>query len=299
LVIMLVRVGTTCNKSSSNNNYDFSSYLNKTSPNRQQLRSGFTAFRPVTKRDKAMLDFLTTLRQSYANITAKKPEPITLAMGANPYQSLFDKAIFKPMPTPIAKSPAKKMPRIVEEKNAKMGQDEEKVVESIEATESSPDAVFGEANMDIKDLLPGKSAIDIYNEVDHETIVFLYSDQFVTSVYLKPNTNYTISLPNGNYHGFCYGGTGFSKNMPIKIPNTAYTGAKKDFAAIGRFAEPTITMLTCLLPKNNIHFTAGNPNTSIVTNAVITIGADAKDVFNIQSGKGVTAHRTLVLDYGN
>jgi hypothetical protein len=305
LFIIIVRIGVTCNNDRSNKNYDFSSLIEsqRRYGNGYQVRSGFSAFKPVTKRDRALLDFLNALRLSGTDAQAATVSLPLLEPGSNPYLALFAKPIFKNqsalkqdakgqyvLPVPD-KEPATKTERLIEAI-------EDRPTKSPD--EAVPDrAISREPQlMDESELLSGTSAIDINNNIDQETIVIFCSNRQIFGVYVKPRSRYTVQVPSGHYHAFCYSGKGFGKNLALKLPATAYPGAKKDFVNSGRFARPSSDMLPYLLPKNNLHFTAGNPNTSIEGNALITIDLTEREAFDMLSGKGVTAHRTMIMERG-
>lgn len=280
VILMIVRGASTCNKSS--NRYDYSSFLDKnTSYGDYRYRSGFVSFHPSNKRDSVMLDFLNTLYKSISSFTTETPKSITLTQGSNPYKSLFDKPIFKALPVTSGGE-------IVE------------VKQPVESKTVEPDEITIVKDSDVNpSIQPGKSSIDINNSTENESIVFFYSQQFVTSVYLKPNSRFTVQLPNNVYYAFCYSGSQFSKNMPIRFPSTTHTRTAKDFASMGRFIEPDMGMLAYLLPKKNIKFTAGSSDTGISSNAIITIDLKAKNHFDMLSGNGVRAERTMLFERTN
>jgi hypothetical protein len=257
LLIMLIRVGVTCNRSSSSNNYNYSdnsSYL-KTYLEEQKKRKeadafkvGYSAFKPVNKRDKAFMAMLKTLMVSIMPNSNDQRPPMELANGSDPYAELFDKPLFKA----AGKTPASASNRL--------------------------------------------SAVEIQNHTSNESIVFLYSQQLVKSVYLKPNSNYTVDLPKGTYWAFCYGGNGFNTGLPLNLADITAQDVKNSFATMGRFRKTIFPLMPYLSPEKNLHFITGNPNTSITTTATISIDLLDSDHFDMQSGKGVTALKKVLND---
>lgn len=255
LVIMAIRIGVTCNRSSNNNKYDFgdNSYLRQYMQEQQQRRQnnsatvGYSPFKPLNKRDKAFMALLNTLVVSVMPSSNDQRAPLPLVNGGDPYAALFGQAVF------------------AGDRSAK-----------------------GSGTV--------TSAVEIKNQTADEAIVFFYSRQMVKSVYLKANQDFTVQLPKGTYWAFCYSGNNFNTGLPINSSVSAPLEIKASLANIGRFEKPVTPMLRYLSPYKNLNFIAGNPNTSITTNAVITIDKYDTDHFDMQSGKGVTALKKILTD---
>lgn len=257
LLIMLIRIGITCNRSNHNNSYslnDNSSYLRQYLEDQRKRRDddafkvGYSAFKPITKRDKAFIALLGTLTGSIVRNSATERPAMAMATGSDPYASLFAKPFFK---------------------------------------------ADAKANKTVS------SEVDIQNKTQDEAIVFFYSQQMVKSVYLKAGSDFTVLLPKGTYWAFCYTGNHFNTGFPINMAATVPAEAKASFEDLGRFQKPVLPMLRYLSPTRNLNFIAGNPNTSITTNASITIDMYDSDYFDMQSGKGVTALKRVLSDPGN
>jgi hypothetical protein len=302
LLFIIFRAGSTCNNNSSNRPYDIS-YITKNYRERP-MRVGFVAFQPTTQRDSDFVAFLNTLHQSATTNDQDKGK--TLANGDDPYKALLANGIFKPVTSKVATSsekPAEAPPpatngATVEENVPKVVPD--RSVESIyEENEEGVTAPVEDApSIVVEDGKPGKALvftpIDIYNRSNYGCIVFFYSAQTIKSVYVGPNSTYQIQLPKGQFWAFCYAGNHFKPGLALSMDSKVSLKARKAFAGMARFAEIPQTMLPYLLPANNLHFWTGNPNTSIETTASITIDLKEKPCFDMQSGKGVTAHRTIV-----
>ncbi len=257
LLIMAIRIGVTCNRSSSNNNYslnDNNAYLRQYMEDQRKRREdnafkvGYTAFKPLNKRDKAFMALLNTLMVSIERNSNNQRPPMAFANGSDPYAALFAKPFFS----------------------------------------SSIRAAKG---VDI-----ASSSVEIQNKTVDEAIVFIYSQQLVKSVYIKANSSFTVSLPRGTYWAFCYTGNNFNTGFPIRTSPSATPDAKAGLASIARFEKPVVPMLRYLSPSKNLNFITGNPNTSIATNAIITIDLYDTDHFDMQSGKGVTALKKVLTD---
>lgn len=257
LLIMVIRIGVTCNRSSSSNNYslnDNNDYLRQYMEDQRKRREyntsnvGYTAFKPQNKRDKAFLALLNTLMLSIERNTNDQRPPMALQNGSDPYAALFTKPFFNP---------------------------------SIRAAKGADIA---------------SSRVEIQNKTADEAIVFIYSQQMVKSVYIKASDNFTVSLPKGTYWAFCYTGNNFNTGFPLHPSGNAAPEAKTALGNIARFGKPTLPMLRYLSPNKNLNFITGNPNTSITTNAIITIDLYDTDHFDMQSGKGVTALKKVLND---
>ncbi len=277
IIIILLRVAN-CNRSTSYSSNDFPSY--------SRLQDGFTTgyipFTTSNKREEAMLALLNTLHHS-TTATYKVKNPVVFQTGDDPYKAIFSKSVFKPVPE------TEKVVE-VETSSGYPGVAEKKTLTYEEAV-GSPNTVTVEKTNVKADSI---SLLRVSNELALETILFFISEQKVFSVYMAPNSIYTVKLTMGNYHLFGYSGKKFSNTLPLNYSNANNVSAKKILAGMGRFDEINSKMLQHLTPEKNICFMAGYDMHTLEGQASLTINFDNEEYFNMEAGKGISPIKTLI-----
>jgi hypothetical protein len=277
IIIIILRVAN-CNRSTSYSSNNFPSY----SSLQDGFSTGYIPFSASDKREEAMLALLNTLQHS-TTATYKVKKPVVFQTGDDPYRTIFSKPVFKPVPETekvLEAETSPGYPRVVEDKS--LSNDENAVA----------------TNTVTREVIKGKtdsiSLLRVSNELTLETILFFISKQKVFSVYMAPNSTYTLKLTKGNYHLFGYSGHKFSNTLPLNYSYVTNTSAQKILAGLGRFDEINSKMLLHLKPEKNICFMAGYDMLSVEGQASLTINFDNEEYFDIEGGKGISPIKTLI-----
>jgi hypothetical protein len=278
-ILIALRVASTCNRSNSySSNDNFRSYTS--------LQDGFTTgyipFSATDKREEAMLALLNTLQHS-TTATYKVKKPVVFQTGDDPYKAIFSRPDFKPVPEAekvVEVETGSGYPRVAEDKT----------LTNEEAVARPNTVVIEKSNIKTDSI----SLLRVSNELALETILFFISGQKVFSVYMAPNSTYTVKLTQGSYHLFGYSGKKFSNTLPLNYSYTNNASAKKILAGMGRFDEINSKMLLHMKPEKNICFTVGYALSSIEGQALLTINFDNEEYFNIEAGKGISPIKTLI-----
>jgi hypothetical protein len=276
IVLVLLRVASTCNRNSSSSNYNsYNNYPIYNNRYNEGLKTGYLPFSPSNSREDAVLAVLNTLQHSTVDVYKNKKK-VSFKTGDDPYKALFAKPVFKPIAdttgSGLTSTTTERPPMIVKDTD-------------------DPDITVTESGNSRTSAI---SALQLNNKLALETILFFISDAKVFSVYLAPNSSYTIQLSAGTYHVFGYSGTGFGYGLPVNN-KYAESSLRKSLTGIGRFGIINSKMLQCLEPKNNIHLIAGYTATmGDGSTPAININFDETEYFSIQSGKGITTVKTFI-----
>jgi hypothetical protein len=278
-ILIALRIASTCNRS---NSYSYNDNFRSYTSLQDGFTTGYIPFSASDKRGEAMLALLNTLQHS-TTATYKVKKPVIFQTGDDPYKAIFSKADFKPVletEKVVEAETSSGYPRVEEDKKL-----------TNEEAVTPPSTVVAEKTSMRGDSI---SLLRVSNELSLETILFFISDQKVFSVYMAPNSTYTVKLTRGSYHLFGYSGKKFSNTLPLNYSYTNNTSAKKILAGMGRFDEINSKMLLHLKPEKNISFSAGYALSSNEGQALLTINFDNEEYFNMEAGKGISPIKTLI-----